>query len=384
MEKQLQALRIDRDKKGRQSSQRSWLLLLVAFFLGSILAFFVFRAFFLPPGTAGGAASAAGDGDEKQAERAAAPLERGPDDPILIATGYIVPHYRIEVGSKIVGKVTWVGVEKSDRVRKGQLLVKLDDAEFQAQLGQARAALVSARARLAELEAGTRPEEIQRAEAELRRSQADRENTEREFQRLRKLLETGVISQQQVDDARTRRDVADAAVGVAEKNLELARLGPRQEQIDSARAEVERNQSSVRYWETQVAETEIRAPSAGTVLARISDVGEMVSTSFAGGATVVALADLADLQVELDISQSDFHNIAMDNRCEMAPVAYPSRRYRCEIAEIAPEANRQRATIQVKVQIIEPDSYLRPEMDAQVTFYPPAASAEAEHQRDNP
>ncbi len=379
MDKQLQALKIDRGKRdGKTNPLRSWLLALMAFFLGSVVALVVFRTYFSPDVPATGASDAppAGELSAAAASPQAPPLD--PETPILIATGYIVPHHRIEVGSKVVGKVRWVGVEKSDLVEKGQLLVKLDDSEYQAQMSQARADLASAEARLAELVAGTRPEEVQRAAAELRRSEADLLNARREAQRLQKLLDSGVISQQQVDDAIARRDMAEASLAVSEKDYQLAQLGPRQEQIDSARAAVARSAASIRYWETQIAETEIRAPSAGTVLERIAEVGEMVSTAFAGGATVVALADLDDLQVELDISQSDFHNIALDNRCVMAPVAYPQRRYDCEVAEIAPEANRQRATIQVKVQILKPDPFLRPEMDARVTFYPPIEKQQTE------
>jgi HlyD family secretion protein len=293
------------------------------------------------------------------------------DEPILIVSGYIVPHHRIEVGSKILGKISWVGVEKSDKVSKGQLLVKLDDREYVAQLHQVEAQLAASQARLEELESGTRPEEIQRAEAELARARADLENAELEFKRLESLLESKIVSKQEVDNARSRRNMAEAGVAVAERTHHLAKIGPRIEQIDSARAEVERAEASIAFWQSQISETEIRAPVSGTVLERTAEVGEMVSTSFAGGATVIALADLNDLQVELDISQSDFHNIDIRNRCVMSPMAYQDREYECEIAEIAPEANRQRATIQVKVQVLEPDEFLRPEMDAEVTFYPP-------------
>lgn len=376
MERDLKALRIDRAKKKSvkgASSSRIWLGVLAAFFVGALLTLAIFRAFFWveAPAQAESAESAADQSQEIPAQPA------GPQ-PVLIVSGYIVPHHRIEVGSKILGKVSWVGVEKSDKVKKGQLLVKLDDSEYRAQLAQARAALASSQARLAELEAGSRPEEIERAEAELERARADFRNARLEHQRQEKLLATGVVAQQLVDNARARRDIAEAAVGVAEKNLRLARLGPRDEQIEAARAEVERNRAAIAYWETQMAETEIRAPSGGTVLERIADVGEMVSTAFAGGAVVVALADLSDLQVELDISQSDFHNIAPDVGCVMSPVAYQERKYDCRIAEIAPEANRQRATIQVKVQILNPDDYLRPEMDAQVTFFKAEDSAESQ------
>ena len=341
--------------------------------MGALAAGLLFRVFLeTDPPSAEVVNAAAAMGDASTDPVSAQVKGEDSDAPILIVSGYIVPHHRIEVGSKIVGKVTWIGVEKSDKVEKDQVLVKLDDSEFQAQLEQSRAALNSAQAQLAELEAGSRPEEIQGARAELQRSRADLENADLEFERLKSLLDhSGVVSKQQVDNARSRRDMARATVAVAEKNLRIFEIGPRVEQIELARAEVKRNRAAVRYWQTQIDLTEIRAPSAGTILERISEVGEMVSTSFAGGATVVALADLNDLQVELDISQSDFHNIAIKNRCKMSPLAYAEREYRCEIAEIAPEANRQRATIQVKVQILEPDEYLRPEMDAQVTFYRP-------------
>ena len=379
MEKNLHKLKIDRSKKGSlRRPGTPWLLLIAVFFLGAVLANFGMSYFVQSPvqaePTDAEADSPPGKGGT--VSRSPSEVEFDPNEPILQVSGYIVPHHRIEVGSKILGKVSWVGVEKSDRVKKNQLLVKLDDRDVRSQLDQAKATVSTNAARLAELEAGSRPEEIDRAQAELERAGADLTNATLEHQRLSELLDSGVISKQMVDDAQARRDMARAAVGVAEKSLELIRIGPRSEQVEQARSELERSRAQVRYWVTQLAEAEIRAPISGTVLERVAEVGEMVSTSFAGGAVVVALADLSDLQVELDISQSQFHKIAVENECVMSPVAYQDRMYRCEIAEIAPEANRSRATIQVKVQILEPDSFLRPEMDAQVTFYPPGAQIE--------
>ncbi len=373
MREDLKALRIDRDqKKSGSRGPASWLILLVGLFLGAVITFSTFQMYFSDHEMPAQSLAAA---DLDAVSRPEPPtVEAG--EPILIASGYIVPHHRIEVGSRIVGKISWVGVEKGDLVEKHQLLVKLDDSEFRAQHEQAVASRGTAAARLEELEAGTRPEEIERAAAELERARADLRNAQLEHRRLRALQDSGIISEQMLDDADSRKDMARAASGVAEKNHRLAVLGPRQEEIDSARAELERASATVRYWETQLALTEIRAPVAGTVLERVAEEGEMVSTSFAGGAVVVALADLADLQVELEISQSDFHHIDERNGCEMSPIAYPDREYTCAVVEIAPEANRQRATIQVKVQVLEPDAYLRPEMDAEVTFLKPEENDE--------
>jgi HlyD family secretion protein len=291
---------------------------------------------------------------------------------VLIASGYIVAHHIHELGSKVMGKVEWIGVEKGDFVRKNQLLVKLEDREYQAQLEQAKAAQKLAEIRLEELEAGSRPEEIERARAEVDRTRADAKNARLEYERMQNLVASGVISDQELDNAKSRFEMAEAAVGVAEKSLRLFEIGPRAEQIEQARAEVERASASVKYYQTMLDATEIRAPITGTVLRRIAEIGEMVTTSFAGtsGAksAVVALADLNDLQVELDISQSDFNRISRDQECQMVPETYPDRIYPCEIDEISPEANRQKASIQVKVKVLEPDEFLRPEMSATVTF----------------
>ena len=368
MREDLKALRIDRDQKRPASrSPASWLILLVGLFAGAVITFLAFQIYFSDPEIPAQSVAAADLDVVLQSKPA--PIEAG--EPVLIASGYIVPHHRIEVGSRVVGKISWVGVEKADLVKENQLLVKVDDSEYRAQHDQAIASRATAAARLEELEEGTRPQEIERAAAELERTRADLRNAELEHRRLRELQDSGVISEQMLDNAASREDMARAAVGVVEKNHQLAVLGPRREEIDSARAELQRAGATVRYWKTQLALTEIRAPVAGTVLERVAEEGELVSTSFAGGAVVVALADLADLQVELEISQSDFHHIDERSGCEMSPMAYPEREYACRVAEIAPEANRQRATIQVKVQILDPDAYLRPEMDAEVKFLKP-------------
>jgi HlyD family secretion protein len=116
----------------------------------------------------------------------------------------------------------------------------------------------------------------------------------------------------------------------------------------------------------------ITAPVSGTVLQRIVERGEMVTPSAFGesGArtSVVALADLDDLQIELDISQADFARLKMEQRAEIIPEAFPNLKYTGSIAEIAPEANRAKATVQIKVKVENPDEQLRPEMNVRVNF----------------
>jgi len=368
MKKQdLSGLRIDRSKKqAGSSSGKGWKIVSFILFVTVVaLAVYTYRIALPEPEPAPTVAEAAPAAD-------ADPETFSRDREVLIASGYVVAHHTHALGSKVMGRVEWIGVEKGDSVKKGQLLVKLEDREYRAQLEQAQASMRQTEIRLVELEAGSRPEEIEKAEAELERSQADLVNAETEVERLRSLLGTGIVHKQEVDNAEARYRMAKATVIAAEKTLKLLQLGPRVEQIQQAGAEVQRARAAVDYAQTMLDATEIRAPITGTLLRRIAEVGEMITTSFAGGggakSAVVALADLNDLQVELDISQTDFNRISTEQDCQMSPEAYPDRIYVCEIDEIAPEADRQKASIQVKVKVLEPDDYLRPEMSARVTF----------------
>jgi HlyD family secretion protein len=128
------------------------------------------------------------------------------------------------------------------------------------------------------------------------------------------------------------------------------------------------------YAESQLAATKIRAPVTGTILERTAEKGELVTSTFASSAaggplgSVVSVADLADLQVELDIAQDEFSRLHPRQRGVVTTDAYPDRRYKGVLTEVAPEANRQKATVQVKVQIENADDYLRPDMNASVQF----------------
>jgi HlyD family secretion protein len=299
-------------------------------------------------------------------------VESSSDSAVLVATGYVVAHHKIEVGSKISGRVAWIGVEKGDHVDKDQLIVKLEDREYRAQYEQATASYDSAVAKLAELDRGSRPEEIDRAKADMDRANAQMQADDANFKRVDSMVKQGVGAPQLLDEARGRFETSRAALASATKTYELAKLGPRKEQIDNARSEVSRAKAAADYAKSILDATEIRVPTSGTILERNVEQGEMVTTSFVGaeGAKgfVVTLADLRDIQVELDINQNDFNRIAPDQPCTAVSDAYPDRIYKCKVAEIAPEANRQKATVQVKVKFLEPDKFVKPEMNARVTF----------------
>ena len=291
---------------------------------------------------------------------------------ILNATGYIVAAHRIQLAAKVVGKVQWIGVDKGTKVKEGQVIVRLEDDDYRAQLQQAKGNLANLEAKLKELENGSRPEEISAAAANLSVAKADLENARVTLSRTRDLTAAKVMSDQALDDAQARYDQGVAKVVSLQKTYDLVKLGPRQEQIDAARGQVEQARGSVAYAQSQLEDTVIRAPVTGTILERAVEKGEFVTTSFVGdkGAKgyVVSLADLNDLQVELDISQNDFAKLGPRQKGVVSTDAFPDRKYDGFIEEISPEANRQKATVQIKVRVVKPDDFLRPEMNANVAF----------------
>jgi HlyD family secretion protein len=348
LEKDLDALRIPADMRGEaprpgQSARRRrwWTAVAAAVAALAILGFVNLRS---APVTV-------------QVGRAEITTDTGPAA-TLVASGYVAPAHQVEVGTKVMGKVAWIGVEKGDRVRQGQVLVRLEDDEYRARVASARGALATAEANLQQLRNGSRPEEIARAQAEM-------EGARTTYERVRQLVAARVYSQQQLDDAKAQYDVAL-------KNYELAKLGPRQEAIDQARAAVTQAQGDLAYAQTQLDATQITAPIAGTILDRVVETGELVTTMFTGdrGAKsyVVSLANLSDIRVELDVNESDFGRVSMGQPYDIVLQAYPTRHYPGKVVEISPEANREKGTVQVKVQILKPDELVRPQMLARVSF----------------
>jgi HlyD family secretion protein len=290
----------------------------------------------------------------------------------LTVSGYVVAAHKIAVGAKVFGRVKWIGVEKGDKVSSGQLLVQLEDQEYRAQVEQARANIGAAEARLDQLRAGSRPQEKLQGKAAILQAEANFRNAEIDFDRVDKLHRSGVAAKADLDRATMQRDVARAQLETARQSSDIIDVGPRAEEIRAAEAQVQQMRAALDYSLTQLASTRITAPVAGTILERIVEQGEMVAPSATGDSgartSVVSLADLNDLQIELDISQSDFARLKMGQRAEIIPEAYPDLKYTGFIEEIAPEANRAKATVQVKVKVENPDSQLRPEMNARVNF----------------
>jgi len=242
--------------------------------------------------------------------------------PILTASGYVVARRKAVVSAKIQGRLGELRVEEGSRVREGEVIARLESADYEAQVERARAA-------------------VQRAEADLAEN-------ERQLRLAEELARDNVLAADQ-------RDAAKSRVQIAAANLAQAR-------------------ADLRFAEATYANTMIRAPFSGVVVKKMAEVGESVAPippgvnlSTSSGA-IVALADLDTLEVEVDVSESNVARLGPDQPAEATVEAFPERKYRAVLRQVIPTADRTKATVQVKVTILDKDKDLKPEMSAKVTF----------------
>lgn len=238
---------------------------------------------------------------------------------ILTASGYVVAQREAAVASKGTGRLVYLGVVEGDKVKKGQIIARLEDNDIQAQLAEAKANL------------------------ELNNVQLN--EAENNYKRQKELLQSGSTSKMNFENAETNYKKVLASIDLAKARVQAA--------------------------EVALENMLIRAPFDGTVLTKNADVGEMVAPLAAGinsKAAVVTIADMSSLQVEADVSESNIVRIKPDQNCKITLDAYPDHEYDGFVAKIVPTADRSKATVMVKVGFRNYDNRVLPEMSAKVNF----------------
>lgn len=382
MDADLQKLRIDKSKKAsRQAPSKAPWVIVLLLLLGVIgYAGWQYRA------------AHAATGVQTMVVRLPEGAVSDADLVALQATGYVEAAHKIELASKVIGRIAWVGVEMGDKVKAGQVLCRLEDEEYQARALQAKGMLASEQAKLAELIAGNREEEVAKSAANLAEAQADLTNAKINLKRLHDLEVTRSVSRQQIDDAEALVSTRTAQVEAQSQSYQMMKKGARKEEIDAQKAVVTQMEGGLRLAQVDLDNTVIKAPMDATILGRNVEVGEFVTTGFSGegGAKgyVLSIADLNDLRVDLDISQNDFAKIRGGGQpCWIVTDAYPDRKYEGRVDLISPEANRQKATVEVRVKVLHPDDMLKPDMNATVSFLNPdklAATSQPTATRERP
>lgn len=252
---------------------------------------------------------------------------------LLTGSGYIVTRHKyIVIGTKILGQIVEEPIEEGQHVKRGDLLARIDDRDYQAQLRQA----------IADHEEAV-------ANYELKRAQLDRQQ---------RLYAEHVMSKDQYDQAVNGLAVAKAAM--------------------------DRTSAAIAFARFMVSQCVITSPINGIVLAKYRELGDTITEFGAaqggGGATDIAqLADTEDMRAEVDINESDIAKVAIGTPASVLPDAYPDMPFSASVVKIYPAADRQKGTVKVEVRILQPDlKYIKPEMSAKVTFLAGSQQQKAE------
>jgi RND family efflux transporter MFP subunit len=315
-------LRIDRSEEHAPaaSNRGRWLVGALAILL------FVFAAWWL----FGRQAKAT----EVKTSAAIAASAMAPNNSVLDASGYVVARRQATVSAKVTGKVREVLIEEGMRVEAGQVLATLEANDQQADFNLRQAQLASARSQLAETEAG------------LRQARAD-------YTRQQELHARRLTSLAQLDAARAQAESLSA------------RLVSLRRQVDVAARSVEMSQVSLD-------DTVIRAPFAGVVIAKAAQPGEMISPISAGGGFtrtgIGTIVDMDSLEVEVDVNEAFIGRVSTGMPVEATLNAYPDWRIRGEVIAVIPAADRTKATVRVRVALLEKDARIVPEMGVRVAF----------------
>ena len=245
---------------------------------------------------------------------------------VLTASGYIVARAKAEISPKSVGRIAWLNLEEGQRVKKGELVARLESQELEAQRKQYQATKDQVLAQL--------------------------DNARKEKVRQASMLAQKIGTQQAFD-------AADS-------------------QVKALEAQVLSTDAQIRYVEELIKNAEIYAPIDGVVTVKKAFLGETVAPQGFGGAgsagaTFAVIVDLGTLEMEADINEQNLGKLSMGQPAEVALDAYPDRPYKARLRQIVPTADRQKGSVKVKIELLDRDAKVLPEMSCRVVFLNPAA-----------
>jgi RND family efflux transporter MFP subunit len=258
-------------------------------------------------------------------------MTTGEAEKLLSAKGYVMSRRQAKIGSKVPGRIEQLLVEEGSKVKAGQILAVLEHNDIKALLESRRA-------------------QIKRSEAELLEAQVDLKDKERKAKREAVLLAHQHSSTEAVEQAEAARDMAAARVEALEAAIRLMK-------------------ATTRETEETIRNMHIVASFNGTVVTKQAEIGETIVP----GSPIVTLADLNQLEVEADITENLLSRLAPSQPAEISVTAVPDKHYRGRLRQIIPMSDRSRGTVKVKVQILDPDERLFPDLVATVHFLPDKA-----------
>jgi len=265
---------------------------------------------------------------------------------LVVASGRLRTPHRSDLGCEVAGVADAVLVDVGARVTESQELVRLRADDARRQLERTELVAQTARAELDRVKAGPLRQELSRAEAELEAAQAIRRRDEGAYARLKKLVDSGSVTNAQLDDAKAAFDQATARVASARHALEVLRATPRAEDVALAEARVAEALSAVRIAEEQVAKRVVRSPFAGVIVSRDVEPGQGVSP----GRPLLTVADVDHAEVFVETDENNLARLKVGQTATVTAAAYPDRPFKATLARIDPVVDPQRGVVALRLR----------------------------------
>ncbi len=274
----------------------------------------------------------------------------------VVASGQVITPQRASIAAEITGRVARVPVAEGDTVRRGQVLIELDQADERAALDQARAALAQADAKLRQIANLALPA----AEQALRQARANLTQAQRAWQRTSDLIAKNFVSRAQLDDAQRNLDVAESQLRAAE--LQVASERPGGSDFALAQAARREAQTAIGVAQAKLDATVLHAPADGVLIGRSVEPGDVAQP----GKELMVLAPAGETQIVVNIDEKNLGKLAIGRKALVSADAFPGESFHAELFYLNPGVDPVRGSVQAKLRVPDPPAYLRQDMTVSV------------------
>ena len=281
-----------------------------------------------------------------------------------------------DLAFKVPGKVSVINFQEGDWITAGQVVAQLEAEDLRDQVAVAEGRVAAAEANLTKLLAGSRPQEKREALAAVEQAEADLRNKELEFQRMQSLMERDAVAAANRDSAEAAYRMAQETLRQAKERYSLVMEGPRREDIDAAKAELQQGKADLELARTRLSYAIITSPVNGAVLVRPAEPGEVLAL----GSPVLTVGDLDNIYFEGYIPESDLARVRLGQKATITTDTYPGREYPAWVSFISSKAEftpktvetfKERVTLvyRTKIRANNPNYELKPGMPAEAVIF---------------
>lgn len=274
----------------------------------------------------------------------------------VVASGRVQSPARVEIGSKITGKVISIPVIEGQSVRAGQTLIVLESSDEKANVEQAKASVNQAAARLRQIKELTQPV----SEQILIQAQASLDSARKQYQRTKELTEKGYVSQSQLDDS--MRNLAITQSQVTSAQFQARSIKEKGSDYMFAEFALKQAQASERAAQTKLSNTVIKAITHGTLISRSVEQGNVVTA----GKTLMVMSPGGKTQIVVQIDEKNMRYLQLGQQALIVADAYPGQSFKAELSYINPAVDASRGSVEVKLDVVTPPDFLRQDMTVSV------------------